>query len=323
VLIHPSAIGQPDIERLRLTVHLTRAQIKASPEISFDLPISEQTEKGIYGYYGWDPEWVGGGCFTGYPAGEAQVLARPGSEYSTDLGEGDPNLRSMAAVNGYHVEARGGAIGHIENFIMDDVSWDVRHRIVDTKNWWFGQHVPISPFAVRHINWMAQNVLLDVSRDRVKNSPPWKPLDLIDRSYQERLHGDYAWPGLLVTEAVIHGAQMSRSRCFELSSCSISVWRLPSSRMRSARSLSFTSAKWTEAPSGKSRSVRTTGRMPRRNGHCTAGFAKKARQKERMFCCNRTTSPSGPIPTEDPSWVNRPTKPTASGHNLAVLSFGL
>src|SRR5271157_1155904 len=74
VLIHPSAIGQPDIERLRLTVHLTRAQIKASPEISFDLPISEQTEKGIYGYYGWDPEWVGGGCFTGYPAGEAQVL---------------------------------------------------------------------------------------------------------------------------------------------------------------------------------------------------------------------------------------------------------
>jgi hypothetical protein len=30
--------------------------------------------------------------------------------------------------------------------------------------------------------------------DRVKNSPPWKPLDLIDRSFQQRLHGYYGWP---------------------------------------------------------------------------------------------------------------------------------
>jgi hypothetical protein len=198
LLIHPSAIGRPDIDRLRLPVHLTKAQIKASPEISFDLPISVQMEQGIYGYYGWDSEWGGGGYFAGYPAlgdGEAQVLDRPGSDYTTDLGRGDPNLRSMAAVNGYHVEATDGSIGHIENFIIDDVSWDARYLIVDTKNWWFGQHVLISPFAVRHINWMEQNVVLDVSRDRIKNSPPWKPLDLIDKSYQERLHGYYEWPG--------------------------------------------------------------------------------------------------------------------------------
>ena len=60
------------------------------------------------------------------------MLDRPGSENQTGLGAGDPNLRSMAAVNGYHVEATDGSIGHIENFVIDDVSWDVRYLIVDT-----------------------------------------------------------------------------------------------------------------------------------------------------------------------------------------------
>ena len=36
---------------------------------------------------------------------------------------------------------------------------------------------------------------LDVSRDRVKNSPPWDPLALIAHNYQRRLHGYYGWPG--------------------------------------------------------------------------------------------------------------------------------
>jgi hypothetical protein len=154
-------------------------------------------EKGVYGYYGWDPEWGGGGYFAGYPAslhGEAEVLDRPGSEYRAGLGGGDPNLRSMAAIKGYDIEATDGAIGHIENFIIDNVTWAVRYLIIDTKNWWFGQHVLISPFAVRNINWTKQNVLLDVSCERVSRSPPWKPLDMIDKSYQARLHGYYGWP---------------------------------------------------------------------------------------------------------------------------------
>jgi hypothetical protein len=198
VLIHPSAIGRPDLENLRLPVHLTKAQIEASPNISLDLPISTQMEKGVFGYYGWDPEWGGGGYFAGYPAHgycEADVLDRPSSDDQADVGGGDPHLRSTAAVKGYHVEATDGAIGHIENFIVDDVSWDVRYLIVDTKNWWFGQHVLISPFAVQQINWMERKIHLNVSRDHVRSSPSWTPLDLINKSYQERLHGYYKWPG--------------------------------------------------------------------------------------------------------------------------------
>jgi hypothetical protein len=165
---------------LRLPVRLTKAQISTSPEISFDRPVSKQMEKAQ------DSEWDGGGYFSAF-------LAPPYAK-EPSLDGADPNLRSMAAVEGYHVGATDGSIGHIENFILDTAGWDVRYLIVDTKDWWFGQHVLISPFAVQEINWVEQTVRLDVSRESVKNSPPWKPFDVIDKSYQERLHGYYMWP---------------------------------------------------------------------------------------------------------------------------------
>jgi hypothetical protein len=198
VLLHPSVFGSPDSDNRRLPVHLTKAQIKASPPITFDLPVSAQMEESVFGYYGWDSDWGGRGYFAGYPTprdGEAALLDRPGTEPTTGVGDGDPNLRSMAAMEGYHVEATDGEIGHIENFVIDDADWDIRYLIIDTRNWWFGQHVLMSPFAVRDINWVDRNVTLNVSRDQVKNSPPWKPVDVIDKSYQEELHGYYAWPG--------------------------------------------------------------------------------------------------------------------------------
>ena len=50
------------------------------------------------------------------------------------LNDGDPHLRSIAAVTGYHIHASDGHIGHIENFLIDDVSWGIRYLIIDMKN---------------------------------------------------------------------------------------------------------------------------------------------------------------------------------------------
>jgi hypothetical protein len=194
VLIHPSSVGLPDADNLRLPVHLTKGQIEASPGIGFDLPISEQVESGTYGHYGWDPAWRSGGYFAGFqePAfGEAEVLERPGQAQPDG---GDPNLRSMATVTGYHVQATDGTIGHVENFIIDDVLWDIHYLIVDTKNWWIGQHVLISPFAVTDICREDEDVQLNVSKDTVRKSPPWRPLDLVKQSDQALLHAHYGWP---------------------------------------------------------------------------------------------------------------------------------
>ena len=44
VLIHPSALGQPDPGRLELPVRLTRAQVEASPDVLQDEPVPRRME---------------------------------------------------------------------------------------------------------------------------------------------------------------------------------------------------------------------------------------------------------------------------------------
>ena len=189
ILVHPSAIGQPDYRRETLPVRLTKHQIEESPSILLDKPVSQQMETDLYGYYGWDPLWGGGNYFGAYPY-ESEVL-----ESARDARHGDPHLRSVTEVTGYHIQASDGSIGHIETILVDDATWGVRYLVIDTKNWWFGQHVLMSPYAVRSVSWSQRDVTLRVTREQVKGSPAWDPADIIDRSYQERLHGYYDWPG--------------------------------------------------------------------------------------------------------------------------------
>jgi hypothetical protein len=207
VLVHPSAIGTPDHGRQHLPVRLSKAQVNASPGIEQDRPVTMQMQNDLYSYYGWDPYWgsnfygppgFGLGWGTMYNRGQAYPGAGAGRDAETmqmNSDDGDPHLRDMNAIRGYHIHATDGSIGHVENFLLDDADWDIRYLIVDTRNWWPGVHVLISPYAVKEIGWSEQQVRLDVTRDQVKTSPPWDPAELVERAYEQRLHLHYSWPG--------------------------------------------------------------------------------------------------------------------------------
>ena len=79
--------------------------------------------------------------------------------------------------------------------MIDDANWSVRYFIVDTRNWWFGKRVLISPFAVKAIDWFDRHVELNMSRELVKAGPPWDPLVAFNDEYAKRLHKHYGWPG--------------------------------------------------------------------------------------------------------------------------------
>jgi len=201
VLIHPSAIREADYEREELAVSLTKALVEGSLDILQDPPVSRQIESNLYGYYNWDPVWGGAGYFGGNPIAMPLVsplfFGGPTSDEATTLvsDDTDPHLRSTTEVKGYHVHATDGDIGHVENLIVDDTGWDIRYLIVDTRNWWAGKHVLVSPYAVREIDWAERYIRLDLTRDKVKSSPPWDPLKMIDQMSEIRLHRHYGWPG--------------------------------------------------------------------------------------------------------------------------------
>ena len=117
------------------------------------------------------------------------------------LDEADPHLRSMSAVTGYHLQATDGPIGHIENFMLETSNWGIRYLVVDTRNWWPGEHVLVSPYAVKTINWSDREVVVDISRNQVKTSPPWNPSDIIERDYR----GAAAWPLRLAWIRLVRG----------------------------------------------------------------------------------------------------------------------
>jgi uncharacterized protein YrrD len=215
VLIHPSAVISADYGDRELTVALTKAQVQDSPDILQDRPVSRQMQNDLYGYYGWDPLW-GGGMFGGggmyggsiygggmgamaspvlAPAYFGESAVREAERGGTSSDDGDPHLRSIAEVTGYHVHATDGEIGHIQDILVDNVSWGIRYLVVDTSNWWFGQHVLVSPYAVKSVEWHDRHVRLDIARERVKSSPPWDPAEITDTEYEQRLHNHYDWPG--------------------------------------------------------------------------------------------------------------------------------
>jgi hypothetical protein len=190
VLLPPSALGEPDPSLRQFPIKLTMQQVKDSPDIDTDRPVSRQHETHLYRHYGWNPYWdsgllpIGGGI--GLPF--VETLPRSGSmPLSEDAGQtgGDPHLRSTDAVTGFHVHATDGEIGHVEDFLVDDADWSIRYLKVDTKNWWPGSRVLISPRSVRSIDRTNRLVHLDVDRQKVKNSPPYDPSKTVDGAYDE------------------------------------------------------------------------------------------------------------------------------------------
>ena len=109
----------------------------------------------------------------------------------------DPHLRSTHDVSGYHIHAADGEIGHVEDFIIDDETWAIRYLIIDTRNWWPGKKVLISPQWIERVSWSESKVFVNLSREAIKQSPEYTEESLPTRDYETELHLHYDRLGLL------------------------------------------------------------------------------------------------------------------------------
>jgi hypothetical protein len=172
-----------------LPVALTRQQIEDSPPVEYDQPVSRQQEHRMVAYYGWPMYWGGPATATMAVPVMAEV------EAATDQGhEGDPHLRSLKEIIGYHLHARDGDIGHVEDLIVADSAWQTRYIVVDTRNWLPGRKVLVAPHWFMGIDWSARTVAVDLDKERIRNSPPYEPDAPVNRGYEARLYDFYGRP---------------------------------------------------------------------------------------------------------------------------------
>ncbi len=199
VLLPPSVLGHLHPSREEFAVRLTMQQVKDSPDIDTDRPVSRQVETSIYDYYGWSPYWGTGFYMGGYGYMGGPMMVPPSPEAirreeksaQAQRDRDNPHLRSIEAVTGYNIHATDGEIGHVEDFLIEEVDWSIHYLVVDTKNWWPAKKVLISPRSAREIDWSSKLVNLDVSRQKVKDSPEYDASVSVDRAYEKHFHSYY------------------------------------------------------------------------------------------------------------------------------------
>ena len=202
VLISPYALGAVIAEEHHITVDLTKEQIENSPSLDRDKPVSRQFEQAYYGHYGWPMYWDGPYRWGPYP-----FIVRDREKWR-DFAQGekawDPHLRSTYSVSGHHIQALDGEMGHVKDFIIDDETWAIRYLVIDTHNWWPGKKVLISPQWIESVSWGERMVFVNLSRDAIKQAPPFTEESLLTRDYEIALHHHYDRPGYWLDELATH-----------------------------------------------------------------------------------------------------------------------
>jgi sporulation protein YlmC with PRC-barrel domain len=209
VLISPEAFGRADWIERHIEVSLDKEQIKNSPPVDVDKPLSRQRESEYRSHYAWPSYWAREarpgqddyGPRT-HPAVDTEreqshkrEVRRPDMrDLGTDPMLDDVHLRSLREVTGYEISATDGEIGHVDDFVVDDETWTVRYMVVDTGRWLPGKRVLVSPAWIARVDWDESAVDVDMSRDQIKDAPEFDPSAPVNRQYEERLYDFYGRP---------------------------------------------------------------------------------------------------------------------------------
>lgn len=155
VLVVPFALASSEWESKRLSVRLTLEQVRESPPIELDKPISMQRVAG---------------------------LAEPGS-----------HLRSMREVFGYKILAEGGELGSIEDFIAEDTSWVIHNLVVGLAAGPI-RSVLISPEAIRSLSWHAKSAWINRPLPELTLGPEFDPASPVNTDVDNRDYDYYGRP---------------------------------------------------------------------------------------------------------------------------------
>jgi len=199
VLLAPSVLGKLE-GRLRLfPVELTMQKIEESPDIDTEKPVSRQQEIELHSYYNWASYWGGGAwepTISPYASALPPRTQRPPGRVAgaPEDKSGDPHLRSAKEVIGYRIHAVDGAMCSVDDFIANIEDWKIRYIVGDTRKWLPGRRVLFPPDWVKEISWGASEIVVDVSQERVRNSPEFDPTQPVNREYEVQLYDYYGRP---------------------------------------------------------------------------------------------------------------------------------
>ncbi len=204
VLVSPYSVMRTEWGEQRVLLSINRQHVRDSPPIDTQQPVSRQHEAEYLTHFGYPYYWTHAGLWGAYPLPTlpaAVPMAAREATVSDDeqraTESGDSHLRSVAEVTGYLIRATDGELGHVDDFLIDDISWAVRYLVIKTSNWWFGRHVLVAPRWITSIDWVSKSVDVNVTRAAIKSAPAYDRAEHVDRqweaAYHKHIHGRDSW----------------------------------------------------------------------------------------------------------------------------------
>jgi hypothetical protein len=74
--------------------------------------------------------------------------------------------------------------GHVEDVIIDDETWAIRYLIIDTRNWWPGKKLLVSPQWIERVSWSESKVFVTLPRETIRQSPEYWEESRPTRAYE-------------------------------------------------------------------------------------------------------------------------------------------
>lgn len=191
VLISPKSLQKSDKELEEFQANLTKEQIKNSPDIDTEKPVSRQQEEQLYSYYPWgtywgnDPDEHGAGIFGTMPSDlyNEEVEGSTANNIAVAEEKNDPHLRSTDNVTGYRIHATDGETGKVVDYVVDDTNWQIKYLVIETGTWLDSRKVLLPVSCIKEVNWNNSVVVVNVSTVEVINSPKFDTDKALNESY--------------------------------------------------------------------------------------------------------------------------------------------
>jgi hypothetical protein len=198
VVVPSEAVAVVDLDHKAVELALTRREVELSPAPESDPPVVRQQAEIYPGYYGWPSDWAGSGFVSFGSRTPSSTMPRLPADppLPPRRPRGDPHLRSYREVTGYHLRANDGAVGHLEDMLVDYPSFRIRYLVVDTRNFWPGKKVLMPPHFVRSLDWRRRTLTVSLWVKEITSAPPYRgPLTRAD---EQRIYAHYGlntyWP---------------------------------------------------------------------------------------------------------------------------------
>lgn len=102
--------------------------------------------------------------------------------------------RSINSILGYTIKGTDGEIGKVEEFYFDDRTSTIRYMVVKTGGWFSEKKVLISPESFQKAEWESETFYVNLTQEKIKNSPDIETDKPVSRQQEELMRGYYAWP---------------------------------------------------------------------------------------------------------------------------------